>query len=167
MSGGKETLSVSSIPEPSDLQAVTDQIGRAPRGQWTVARRCDCGLPMVIQTNPRLDDGTPFPTFYWLTCKKLSSQIGTLEASGWMAIINEKLRIDDAFRDQLVSSTRALIDMRDAIEVLGQDDHPGGGPSRIKCAHAHVAHHLVTGDNPVGREALIAIGWAPSQEACL
>lgn len=122
---------------------------------------------MVIQTKPRLDDGTPFPTLYWLTCKKLNSQVGRLEASGWMVGINERLRTDTSFHDQLGSSTMALIRVRDAIEPLGQQDHPGGGPDRVKCVHAHVAHHLVTNDNPVGSEALQAIGWSEAQEPCV
>ena len=52
---------------PSDEAVVAAQLGRAPRGLRSVAHRCPCGLPDVVETAPRLPDGTPFPTLYYLT----------------------------------------------------------------------------------------------------
>jgi hypothetical protein len=66
------------------LTAVGLQLGRVPRAMTSVAHRCRCGLPDVVQTQPRLEDGTPFPTLYYLTCPRLASAIGTLEADGLM-----------------------------------------------------------------------------------
>lgn len=146
-------------------QIVAAQLGRPPRGLWTVARRCACGLPMVIETEPQLDDGTPFPTRYWLTCKKLNAAIGRMEASGSMESINQRLCSEPEFQDSLRRSTMGYLSDRSHLQ--GGDRHPGGGPERVKCLHAHVAHQLITGDNSVGAETLSAIGWKEPQEPCV
>jgi hypothetical protein len=132
-----------------------------------VARRCACGLPQIIETDPRLDDGTPFPTFWWLTCRTLGSSLGRLEASGFMAELNERLAADPTMASELASCTERYVARRDAIEPLGASQHPGGGPDHVKCLHAHVAHHLVTGDNPVGAAALEALAWTDPPESCI
>lgn len=150
----------------ADTVAVTRQLGRPPRGLWRVARRCRCGLPQVIETHPRLEDGTPFPTLWWLTCRALSGAIGRLEAGGWMAGLNERLAGDDALRAALGRSIERYVERRDVLEPLGRGGHPGGGPARVKCLHAHTAHHLVTGDNPVGEAVLAHVGWAEPEEPC-
>lgn len=155
-------------PTPEqDLASVKAQLGRAPRGRWSVARRCACGKPQVLQTHPRLDDGTPFPTLYWLSCRRLSSAIGGLESSGWMAELNRRLEEDPEFRQALARSTDAYIRQRDELEPLGPTHHPGGGPERIKCLHAHAAHHLVCGDNPAGAEVLRRLGWEDPARPCV
>lgn len=150
-----------------DSADVAAQLGRPPRGSWSVARRCACGKPQVIQTQPRLEDGTPFPTMWWLTCRKLSAQIGGLESSGWMAGLNEQLQQDPGFHEELAASTHDYVRRRDAIDPLGSTGHPGGGPDRIKCLHAHVAHQLVTGDNPAGARALEQLGWTDPATPCV
>ncbi|MGH2768737.1 MAG: DUF501 domain-containing protein, partial [Actinomycetota bacterium] len=136
--------------EEINRAAVGAQLGRTPRGHWRVARRCTCGLPQVIETDPRLPDGTPFVTLWWLTCRALSSAIGRLESGGWMSGFNRRLAENQQLRSSLVLSTQRYLARRDAIEPLGRPAHPGGGPDRVKCLHAHTAQHLVTGDNPVG-----------------
>ena len=65
--------------EQADVEAVQAQLGRPPRGVHAVAHRCACGVPDVVETAPRLEDGTPFPTLYYLTCPRAASAIGTLE----------------------------------------------------------------------------------------
>lgn len=164
MFGDSETRSGSSAP--TDQAAVTSQIGRPPRGDWFVASRCRCGLPQVIETQPRLEDGTPFPTRWWLTCKTLSSALGRLEAEGWMAKMNSSLASDTQLRLALQKSIDRYVAMRDEIEPLGAKGHPGGGPDRVKCLHAHVAHHLMTGDNPVGEAALAELAWQDPEAPC-
>ena len=77
--------------DAADEAAVAAQLGRAPRGVLAVAHRCPCGLPAVVQTAPRLPDGTPFPTLYYLTCARLNSRIGGLEADGRMREMTERL----------------------------------------------------------------------------
>ena len=149
-----------------DRAAVSLQLGREPRGGWRVARRCACGLPQVIETDPRLDDGTPFPTLWWLTCRRLCSAIGTLEAQGWMAAVNADLESDPERRVALARAVERYVDARDAIEVLPGKGHPGGGPDRVKCLHAHAAQHLAGNENPVGRAVLEELGWTDPVQPC-
>ncbi|MFZ9693999.1 MAG: DUF501 domain-containing protein, partial [Candidatus Nanopelagicales bacterium] len=78
----------------SDEEALALQIGRPARGVVEVAHRCKCGLPDVVKTLPKLPDGTPFPTMYYITCQKLASKIGTLEANGVMKELEKVLDSD-------------------------------------------------------------------------
>lgn len=160
-------ISVVSSNTEQDFESVKAQLGRAPRGRWSVARRCACGKPQVLETYPRLDDGTPFPTLYWLSCRKLSSAIGTLESGGWMAGLNRRLAEDPEFHEGLRLSTEEYVRRRNGLDELGPTAHPGGGPDRVKCLHAHTAHQLVTGDNPAGAEVLRELGWEDPTRPCV
>ncbi len=124
-------------------------------------------MPQVIETEPHLDDGTPFPTLWWLSCKKLSSDVGSLESKGFMNQINEDLARNDSLQQSLREATDSYVSRRDSFATLEDRLHPGGGPSRVKCLHAHVAHELMTGDNWVGKRALEAIGWKELTEPCV
>jgi hypothetical protein len=152
------------ISEP-DAAAVTAQLGRAPRAVREVAHRCPCALPSVVQTAPRLDDGTPFPTLYYLTCSRLNSRIGSLEADGRMREMTDRLDGDPELADAYRRAHEAYLAERDAIESLGTDVSAGGMPDRVKCLHVHVAHALAAGPgvNPFGDEALAELGewWRP------
>src|SRR3989442_9089725 len=131
-------------------------LGRPPRGRWKVARRCACGLPQVIETESHLDDGTPFPTLWWLTCRSLSRAVGRLEAGGWMAAFNERLAADPRLAEALRAATEAYVARRDAGGVPGPVRHPGGGGmagGRIKSPHAPTAPQPVAGDNPPRAQA--------------
>jgi hypothetical protein len=142
------------VIDERDRDAVAAQLGRPPRGLRSVAHRCGCGLPDVVETSPRLEDGTPFPTLYYLTCPRAASAIGTLEAAGLMAEMSQRLQVDA----DLAAAYQAAHDdyraRRDAVEVLPGDLGAGGMPDRVKCLHVLVAHELATGANPLGREAL-------------
>ncbi|MCA1840716.1 MAG: DUF501 domain-containing protein [Actinomycetota bacterium] len=151
----------------ADTHHVRVQIGREPRGKWKVARRCECGCPQVILTEPRLDDGTPFPTTWWLTCKSLSGEVSRLESEGMIARINERLKVDQDLLDAMKRATNNYVQLRDVMEPLGTDIHPGGGPLRVKCLHAHVADQLINGSNPVGKMVLDAIGWSEPLVPCV
>ena len=159
---------------PSDLAAVAAQLGRAPRGRWAVAHRCPCGLPDVVETAPRLPDGTPFPTLYYLTCPRAAAAIGRLEAAGTMREMTERLA-DEATRAAYERAHADYTTRRDnAAGQQGIDPLPpgtqsaGGMPERVKCLHALVAHELaVPGANPFGREALDAIGPWWSRGPCV
>lgn len=132
-----------------------------------VARRCHLGVPMVIENHPRLDDGSPFPTTFWLTCPVLVRRIAALEADGWMNEVNQSLATDRGTRQRLAEALvryRARRDSHEGIEVSGAP--PGGGPDRVKCVHAHVAHELAGGANPVGRRALAMAGYPDCVARC-
>lgn len=144
----------------ADAAAVAAQLGRAPRAVREVAHRCACGLPSVVQTAPRLDDGTPFPTLYYLTCARLNSRIGTLEAEGRMREMTDRLAEDADLTESYRKAHEAYLAERDAIESLGTAVSAGGMPDRVKCLHVHVAHALAAGPgvNPFGDEALTELG---------
>jgi hypothetical protein len=79
------------VIDADDLAAVGAQLGRSPRASRAVAHRCSCGLPDVVETSPRLEDGTPFPTLFYLTCPRAASAIGRIEASGVMREMTARL----------------------------------------------------------------------------
>jgi hypothetical protein len=139
-----------------DLAAVEAQLNRTPRGVRAIAHRCPCGNPDVVETAPRLADGTPFPTLYYLTCPKAASAIGTLEGGGLMAEMTERLRTDPELAAKYQAAHEDYIRRRDAIEILPGFPSAGGMPDRVKCLHVLVAHSLAAGPgvNPLGDEAL-------------
>lgn len=145
-------------PSPADLAAVGRQLGREPRGVRGIAHRCRCGDPDVVQTEPRLPDGSPFPTLYYLTCPRAAGMIGTLEAEGVMREMQDRLAADDGLAQRYRTAHESYLAQRRA---LGDDPRiaavsAGGMPTRVKCLHALVAHALAAGPgvNPLGDEAL-------------
>jgi hypothetical protein len=140
----------------TDRAVITTQLGREPRGLLAVAARCPVGHPSVVTTKPKLADGTPFPTLYYLTCPRLCSLVSTLEARGVMREMTERLATDPVLADAYQRAHRAYLAARDAVEPLGIDVSAGGMPTRVKCLHVHVAHSLAAGlgVNPIGDEAL-------------
>jgi uncharacterized protein len=151
-----------------DAAAIAAQLGRPPRGLLRVAHRCPCGLPDVAETAPRLADGSPFPTLYYLTCPRAAAAVSKLEAAGLMRDMTARLAGDAALRRRYESAHQDYLSRRDqAARTAGVEPLPsgtqsaGGMPERVKCLHALVAHELATGEvNPFGREALDAVdGW--------
>jgi len=121
-----------------------------------VAHRCTCGLVDVVETSPRLEDGTPFPTLYYLTCPRAASAIGRLESEGLMRQMTERLADDPALSERYAAAAEDYVGRRDALGVLGHGENQGGMPHRVKCLHVLVAHALAVGPgvNPFGDEAL-------------
>ncbi|MDQ2812344.1 MAG: DUF501 domain-containing protein [Actinomycetota bacterium] len=157
------------IPD-RDQEVIAAQLGRTPRGLLGVAHRCPCGLPDVAETAPRLPDGSPFPTLYYLTCPRANAAVSKLEASGLMRDMTARLA-DDMLRGRYQRAHRDYLTRREmAARSAGVEPLPpgtqsaGGMPERVKCLHALVAHELAAnGVNPFGREALDAVGpwWRP------
>jgi hypothetical protein len=139
-----------------DLATVAAQLQRPPRATRQVAHRCGCGLPDVVETSPRLDDGTPFPTVFYLTCPRARSAIGRLEASGLMREMTARLAADVDLAARYRAAHEDYLARRHAIESLGTEVSAGGMPRRVKCLHVLVAHSLAAGPgvNPFGDEAL-------------
>jgi len=138
---------------------VAAQLGRPPRAMRAVAHRCRCGLPDVVETSPRLEDGTPFPTLFYLTCPRAASAIGTLEASGLMSQMTDRIKADPALAAAHLASHTDYLRRRDAHGRLPGDPGAGGMPTRVKCLHVLVAHSLAVGPgiDPLGDEALAAL----------
>ena len=143
----------------SDLDCIGVQLQRQPRDVHAIAYRCPCGNPAVVETPPRLTDGTPFPTFYYATCPKLTGAISTLENGGLMSDMNERLQNDPELAGEYAAAHDDYLAARAALQI----DVPevegisaGGMPDRVKCLHSLVAHSLAAGPgvNPLGDEAL-------------
>ncbi len=138
-----------------DRSIVEAQIGRPPRSPIVVAARCHLGLPTVITVPPILDDGTPFPTLYWLTCPLASKRIGRIEATGGVRRAEHLIAEDDEFARRHEAAAARYASTRD--EMLPAD-HTGPAPTGgvggagagVKCLHAHYADTAVGNDNPVG-----------------
>lgn len=150
-----------------DVAAVEAQLGRPPRDLLAVAHRCPCGNPDVVATSPRLADGSPFPTFYYLTCPRAAGLIGTLEAGGRMVEMAQRLADSADLRARYLAAHRAYLADRESHGDVPEiaDTSAGGMPTRVKCLHALAAHALAAGPgvNPFGDETLELLGdwWAP------
>jgi hypothetical protein len=158
---------MSDAPAQRDLDAVHRQLGREPRGVHAVAHRCSCGDPDVVATEPRLPDGTPFPTLYYLTCPRAAGLIGTLEAGGTMREMQDRLGADPDLAAAYTAAHKAYLASRaeigDVEEIAGIS--AGGMPTRVKCLHVLVGHALAAGPgvNPFGDEALALLpDWGAS-----
>lgn len=185
-----------SPPTADEIRVVSRQLGRPARGVIGVAARCVCGAPTVVATAPRLDDGTPFPTTYYLSHPAATAAISTLEAAGVMAEFTELLAGDSTLRDQYARAHESYIADREsigseAIESVSTGSVPtgavpigpvatsavpeidgisaGGMPDRVKCLHALVGHALAAGPgvNPIGDLALQRSTWSPGVCACV
>ena len=122
---------------------------------------------MVIESHPRLDDGAPFPTLFWLTCPVLAKRMSSLEGEGWMQVVNTTLETNPSLRDRLSDAIDSYRRRRDAHEPIEESGGPpGGGPDRVKCLHAHLAHELVEEVNPMGARALSEAGYPDCREPC-
>lgn len=151
----------------SDRAAIAEQLGRPPRGEMTVAHRCPCGRPDVVRTHPRLDDGTPFPTLYYLTCPRASAACSRLESEGVMRQMEQRLQDEPdlaaGYRAAHEAYLRERAELDDVPEIEGIS--AGGMPQRVKCLHVLLAHSLAAGPgvNPLGDEVREAVGawWTP------
>ncbi len=153
----------------SDGTTVEAQIQRPLRAESTVVARCHLGLPVAVAVPPILDDGTPFPTRYWLTCPLAVTRIGRLEAAGGVKRMEAKAEADPDFGAGLAEAHRIYRSERDALVPDDAEPRPSGGVGgvlvregttpRVKCLHAHYAHHVATESaaaNPVGE---LVAGW--------
>ena len=147
----------------ADLQVLEEQLGRVPRGVVGIAARCVCGKPTVVATAPRLEDGTPFPTTFYLTSPGAVRACSTLEATKVMEEFNQDLGEDDELREAYQHAHEAYIAAREELGAPLKLDVPeshgvsaGGMPTRVKCLHALVGHALAAGRgvNPIGDRAL-------------
>lgn len=157
-------------PTPRDLALLRQQLGRPARGVLQVVSRCVCGQPLVVTTTPRLDDGTPFPTFFYLTAPAATKEASRLEASGRMASYEQRLRDDPDASAQYHRAHERYLQHREShgvVEEIGGIS-AGGMPQRVKCLHALIAHSLAEGPgvNPVGDWALEDSRWSPEVCEC-
>ncbi|MBA4023005.1 MAG: DUF501 domain-containing protein [Gordonia sp.] len=139
-----------------DLDVVAGQLGRVPRGVLEIAFRTPDGQPAVVKTAPRLPDGTPFPTLFYLTDPRLTAEASRQESGGVMREMSARLLEDPDLAAHYRRAHESYLAERDAIEELGTDFTGGGMPDRVKCLHVLIAHSLAKGPgvNPLGDEAV-------------
>jgi uncharacterized protein len=154
-------------PSELDIVTVSAQLGRPARDVIGIAARCRCGAPTVVATRPRLADGTPFPTLYYLSHPAATAAVSSLEAEGVMAELAGMLA-DDAVAGEYRAAHESYLGDRNSIEFVAELDgiSAGGMPTRVKCLHALVAHSLAAGPgvNPIGDAALDRAAW--SSDVC-
>lgn len=150
---------------------VAAQVGREPRDPWRIVARCRYGYPSVIASPPLLDDGTPFPTFAWLSCPWLVERVGAIESAGeadrWATRVLAEPHLAAALHetDAAVRAARAAEGGGEhacsGVGIAGQRD-----PLAVKCIHAHVALQLVGLGDPIGADVLARVRSACDDERC-
>jgi hypothetical protein len=160
----------------ADLAAVERQLGRPPRALARIAVRCPHGGPAVLEQAPYAEDGTPFPTTFWLSCRALVDAVGRCESAGGIAELERELAGDAALRGDLertaarVAAVRAslagpppYVDGGAALATGIGGTAPGGG---LKCLHAHAAAALAAGPYALGERILARAGAAYPERCC-
>ena len=167
-----------------EYQLAVALLGREPRTPFTIKTKCTCGNPQTLIADPVfLEDNIwkPFPSFIWLVCPRMKALAADLEQQGMVKYYSEKLRSDEDFREEFLKGQREIAEYRlnlakekfegtlpDHISeilkntsVAGSRDYHG-----VKCLHAHLAHYLAFGNNPIGREIFEKIGNCPNESNC-
>lgn len=148
-------------PSETDLETVAQQLGRSPRGTRAIAHRCPCGNPDVVETSPRLDDGTPFPTLFYLTCPRATAACSRLESAGVMRDMQDRLATDPELAQRYSEAHEDYLRRREGVEHVEEirKVSAGGMPDRVKCLHVHLGHALAAGPgvNPFGDEVRKAV----------
>lgn len=153
-----------------DRAVVESQLGRPPRGEILVSRRCPHGRPAVVMTLPMEASGGPVPPLLWLTCPHASSLVGTLESSGAQKTVARRLEEDPEAAEDFAEDERGFAALQEELARsidgdalagrLGARGVAGGRMGAIKCLHAHLAYRLSIGpeegeeEHGAGRRAL-------------
>lgn len=147
------------------------QLGRIPREPWRVAVSCTHGFPSVIVSPAMLADGTPFPTYAWLTCPHLVERLHAEESAGatagWAARAHSDTELAEGLRraDSAVREARkresAGADPCSSVGLAGQRE-----PLGVKCLHAHVALALLGIADPIGTAELGKVELACTDARC-
>jgi uncharacterized protein len=153
-----------------DIASVSNQLGRPARDIIAIAARCVCGNPVVVQTAPRLEDGTPFPTVYYLTLPAATSAVSTLETSGLMLDLQNRLAEEPELAAAYKKAHQSYLEDRASLGEVEEIEgiSAGGMPTRVKCLHSLVAHSLAKGKgvNPIGDLALEKCSWSLDRCVC-
>ncbi|MDN3905340.1 DUF501 domain-containing protein [Arthrobacter sp. YD2] len=163
-------------PTQEDLETLSRQLGRPVRDVVEIGARCVCGNPLVATTAPRLSNGIPFPTTYYLTHPVITAAVSRLEAAGLMTEMTRRLEEDPELAERYRQAHESYLQVRNEIgERTGTGPVPeidgvsaGGMPNRVKCLHVLVGHSLAAGPgvNPLGDEALDAITEWWTRDRC-
>ena len=165
-------------PTDQDIRVLSAQLGRTVRDVIEIPARCVCGNPLVAATAPRLSNGNPFPTVFYLAHPAITAAASRLEAGGLMYEMTDALAADTELANRYTLAHENYLAERERIRLIsGTDEVPeienisaGGMPTRVKCLHAVIGHTLAVGRgiNPMGDRGLdeITDWWAPQVCAC-
>ena len=165
-------------PTDQDIRVLSAQLGRPVRDVIEIPARCVCGNPLVAATAPRLSNGSPFPTVFYLAHPAITAAASRLEAGGLMYEMTDALAADTELANRYTLAHENYLAERERIRLIsGTDEVPeienisaGGMPTRVKCLHAVIGHTLAVGRgiNPMGDWGLdkIADWWTPQVCAC-
>ncbi|WP_083916930.1 DUF501 domain-containing protein [Coprothermobacter platensis] len=145
---------------PRSLDSVIRcQLGRKPRGTWFPRVFCPYGYPMVLETEPFFEDGTPFPTVFWLTCPFLREQVSKIESGSIKHIIINGINVDEHARKEELNSELAFSTYLQA-KGFSEQVFIGGSkkPMTFKCLHALMAWYLVSHKGSSGQYIINVIG---------
>jgi uncharacterized protein len=159
-----------------DREAVARQLGRSPRALRRVAARCPFGLPAVTEQEPYDEEGRPFPTTYYLTCRHLVAAVARLEARGGVERWSEEAATDEALRASLLQATEEQRSLRRRL-AAGREGSDGGAslelgiggtqtPGQLKCLHAHVAFALARPGYELGQRILAELESVWPAQCC-
>lgn len=159
------------MTDTDDRTVIEVQIGRPLRAESEVVARCHLGMPVVVRVPPHLDDGTPFPTLYWVTCPLAVTRIARLEGAGGVKRMESKAAADAEFRARLDAAHASYASERDGLIQDRDAPRPGGGVggagTGVKCLHAHYAHTAAGGENPIGEVIADWIGPLDCDVPCV
>jgi len=165
-------FSAGKAPSEEELRLLSWQLGRSVRGVLAI-KPCPHGFPQVILNRPLLPvlekgrrDLEPMPTIFWLTCPFLVEEVAKLESAGGVKRYERLLEIDKELAREYLSAHRSYREMRLSLLSPGELEYAKEkglrsilesgiagitNPQRVKCLHAHLAHFLASGQNPIGR----------------
>jgi hypothetical protein len=165
------------VDADADRAVVARQIGREPRAFGRVAVRCPFGRPAVTEQSPYDPEGEPFPTTYYVTCRRLVTAISRLEAAGGVERWTAAAAADPVLADSLAAAHEESRRLRRRLAAgeTGRDDGASldlgvGGAGRtgsLKCLHAHAGFALARPGYELGARIVAELEplW-PSDRCC-
>lgn len=141
---------------PSDLEAVSNLLGRSPEIAFRVALRNAKGAPLVIENLPRGLDGRPNPNWFWLVDSDLRKEISRLESKGGVSDAAQSFT-EDIVRASHFVYRSGRNQLAEELHLTQLEGGVGGSRSGIKCLHAHAAYYLAGGWSPIGAWTIMKV----------
>lgn len=152
-------------PTAEQLEIITRQLGRKPRGIAAIAHATETGVPVVLQMHS-LVANKPFPTLYWLCSQDLDKALARIESSGWIKEMEAELQQDGILRQRyhqqhadyvarrwqlMTAENKAKIESQGFVDLFNTLGIGGIAQwDKVRCLHMQYAHHLVA-DNLIGQ----------------
>ena len=156
----------------NEKKTVEVQLNRNLRSDVNVVAKCHFDLPVVVDVPKNLDDGTPFPTMFWLTCPMYVKKVSTLESHGMVKELDKQLQSNKKLNELWSKRQKSYEEERNkkyknSMNLISPDGGVGGTLKSIKCLHSHLADELVTGLNTIGQIVLENVGGCNCNEPCV